>query len=76
VSRYQKSLTSLDFTEARDIEWQWICSIISSKALKALHKYINICAWRWNGFGDMVNIRVIGDYGVKELSVITWHCLR
>jgi len=23
VSRYQKSKTSLDFTEARDSEWQW-----------------------------------------------------
>jgi len=23
VSRYQKSKTSLDFTEARDREWQW-----------------------------------------------------
>jgi len=23
VSRYQKSKTNLDFTEARDIEWQW-----------------------------------------------------
>ena len=23
VSRYQKGKTSLDFTEARDIEWQW-----------------------------------------------------
>jgi len=24
VSRYQKSKTSLDFTEARDSEWQWL----------------------------------------------------
>ena len=23
VSRYQKGKTNLDFTEARDIEWQW-----------------------------------------------------
>jgi len=23
VSRYQKSITNLDFTEARDSEWQW-----------------------------------------------------
>jgi len=23
VSRYQKSRTNLDFTEARDSEWQW-----------------------------------------------------
>jgi len=23
VGRYQKGETSLDFTEARDIEWQW-----------------------------------------------------
>ena len=23
VSRYQKSKTNLDFTEARDSEWQW-----------------------------------------------------
>ena len=23
VSRYQKGKTSLDFTEARDSEWQW-----------------------------------------------------
>jgi len=23
VSRYQKGITNLDFTEARDIEWQW-----------------------------------------------------
>jgi len=23
VSRYQKGNTNLDFTEARDIEWQW-----------------------------------------------------
>jgi len=23
VSRYQQGKTSLDFTEARDIEWQW-----------------------------------------------------
>jgi len=23
VSRYQKGKTSVDFTEARDIEWQW-----------------------------------------------------
>jgi len=23
VSRYQKNKTSLDFTEARDSEWQW-----------------------------------------------------
>ena len=24
VSRYQKGKTNLDFTEARDSEWQWI----------------------------------------------------
>jgi len=23
VSRYQKGKTNLDFTEARDVEWQW-----------------------------------------------------
>ena len=23
VSRYQKGKTNVDFTEARDIEWQW-----------------------------------------------------
>jgi len=23
VSQYQKGITNLDFTEARDIEWQW-----------------------------------------------------
>ena len=23
VSRYQKSISNLDFTEARDSEWQW-----------------------------------------------------
>jgi len=37
VSRYQKGKTSLDFTEARDSEWQWhqlghmqVCTLIQT----------------------------------------------
>jgi len=34
VSRYQKSKTNLDFTEARDSEWEW-------------HQlgYMQVCTW-------------------------------
>jgi len=58
VSRYQKGKTNLDFTEARDSEWQWhqlgymqVCTLLQTdnhtnrvKALKAivLHIYIQI----------------------------------
>jgi len=37
VSRYQKGKTNLDFTEARDSEWQWhhinICNDINMKII-------------------------------------------
>ena len=35
VSRYRKGKTSLDFTEARDSEWQWHQLTNNVKALKA-----------------------------------------
>jgi len=50
VSQYQKGKTNLDFTEARDSEWQWhqlghmqtvcpsCCPTNSVKALKANNK--------------------------------------
>jgi len=55
VSQYQKGKTKLDFTEARDSEWQWyqlghmqICTLLqtdnhaSTPALKANASYKNI----------------------------------
>jgi len=33
VSRYQKGKTNLDFTEARDSEWQWhqpVCTLLQT----------------------------------------------
>jgi len=44
VSRYQKGKTNLDFTEARDSEWQWhqqghmqVCTSIETNNLPAPH---------------------------------------
>ena len=49
VSQYQKGKTNLDFTEARDSEWQWhqlghmqVCPTNSIRALKAATIIINI----------------------------------
>ena len=35
VSRYQKGKTNLDFTEARDSEWQWHQIGLSSRVVSA-----------------------------------------
>jgi len=44
VSRYQKGKTNLDFTEARDSEWQWhplghmqVCTLLQSDTTPAPH---------------------------------------
>jgi len=44
VSRYQKGKTSLDFTGARDSEWQWhhlghmqVCTLLQTDTTPALH---------------------------------------
>jgi len=44
VSRYQKSKTNLDFTEARDNEWQWhqldhmqVCTLLQTDNQPAPH---------------------------------------
>jgi len=44
VSRYQKGKTNLDFTEARDNEWQWrqlgyvqVCTSLQTKTMPAPH---------------------------------------
>jgi len=40
VSRYQKGKTNLDFTEARDSEWQWhlghmqVCTVLQTEAMQ------------------------------------------
>jgi len=44
VSRYQKGKTILDFTEARDSEWQWhqldhmqVCTLLQTDTMPAPH---------------------------------------
>jgi len=44
VSQYQKGKTNLDFTEARDSEWQWhqlghmqVCTLLQTDTMPALH---------------------------------------
>ena len=44
VSRYQKGKTNLDFTEARDSEWQWhqlghmqVCTYLQTDTMPVLH---------------------------------------
>jgi len=44
VSRYQKGKTNLDFTEARDSEWQWhqlghmqVCPFLQTETMPATH---------------------------------------
>jgi len=44
VSRYQKGKTNLDFTEARDSEWQWhqlgcvqVCTLLQTDTMPAPH---------------------------------------
>jgi len=44
VSRYQKGKTNLDFTEARDSEWQWhqqghmqVCTSLETDTMPAPH---------------------------------------
>jgi len=44
VSRYQKGKTNLDFTEARDSEWQWhqlghmqVCTLLQTDSHAAPH---------------------------------------
>ena len=43
VSRHQKGKTNLDFTEARDSEWQWhlghmqVCTVLQTEAMPAPH---------------------------------------
>jgi len=44
VSQYQKGKTNLDFTEARDSEWQWhqlgcvqVCTLLQTDTMPAPH---------------------------------------
>jgi len=44
VNRYQKGKTNLDFTEARDSEWQWhqlghmqVCTLLQTDTMPAPH---------------------------------------
>jgi len=47
VSRYQKGETNLDFTEARDDEWQWhqlgnmqVCTSLQTTTTPASHQSV------------------------------------
>jgi len=44
VSRYRKGKTNLDFTEARDSEWQWaICKSALRSRTRTHSSYTNLC---------------------------------
>jgi len=47
VSQYQKRKTNLDFTEARDSEWQWhqlghmqVCTLLQTDTTPAPHRSV------------------------------------
>jgi len=47
VSQYQKGKTNLDFTEARDSEWQWlqlghmqVCTLLQTDTTPAPHRSV------------------------------------
>ena len=47
VSQYHKGKTNLDFTEARDSEWQWlqlghmqVCTLLQTDTTPALHRSV------------------------------------
>ena len=45
VSRYRKGKTNLDFTEARDSEWQWamqVCTSLQNVYAQLIHKFVYI----------------------------------
>ena len=50
VSQYQKGKTNLDFTEARDSEWQWlqlghiqVCTLLQTDTTPAPHRHTEYC---------------------------------
>jgi len=52
VSQYQKDKTNLDFTEARDSEWQWhqvghmqVCILLQTDTMPAPHHSCLFTSW-------------------------------
>jgi len=55
VGWYQKGKTSLDFTEARDSEWQWQCFFVTVRAGTAYRKifFYKKSTGQWHQLGHV-----------------------
>ena len=79
VGWYQKGKTNLDFTEARDIEWQWhhlghmqVCTLLQADN-HASTPLLSFLQAGWPSCRPMKNVKALKAFSHKYSIYALWH---